>query len=238
MIPEELKYYIGKILCTADPKDPSQFLHRDLHRIFLVFGFTGSGKDTVINEFLKGNKEYPFTKFIRTLTRNKRPSELEMVDGFFIQKKLFKHLKDHGRFFYWYERYGYLQFGYDTLSLLFQLTRNNVIMVGGTEKNYEGLMDGIHSIFGAIPITTIFINRPQEEILAQIKKRGGDPEEMRARLQFIETEWYENPKNPMDYLIWNTDLNAATQQFKEIVTKTLGQDPKTLSQVSPHAEVE
>ncbi|MFH0821011.1 MAG: hypothetical protein V1908_04515 [Candidatus Peregrinibacteria bacterium] len=222
MLDSELQYYIGKILCTADPKDPSRFLHRDLHRIFLVFGFTGSGKDTVINEFLKVNKEYPFAKFIRTLTRTKRPSELEMVDGFFIQQKLFDHLKDHGRFFYSYERYDYLKFGYDTLSLLFQLTRNNVVMVGGTEKNYDGLMDGIHSIFGSIPVTTIFVNRPKEDILAHIKKRGGDPEEMEARLKFIEKEWYEKPQKPMDYVIWNNNLTDSVHQFQGIVQEILG----------------
>lgn len=225
MIAPELQYYIGKILCTADPHDPSRFLHRDLHRIFLVFGFTGSGKDTVINEFLKENRNDPFSKFIRTLTRTRRPSELEMVDGFYVDKKLFDHLKEHGRFFYWYERYGYLQFGYDTLSLLFQLTRNNVMMVGGTEKNYEGLMDGIHSIFGSFPITTLFINRPKEDIVTQIKRRGGTSEEMEARLKFIEEEWYEKPTKPMDHFIWNNDLASSIRQLQEIIQETLGPKP-------------
>lgn len=235
MIPEELKYYIGKVLCTADPNDPSKYLNYPFKRVFLVFGFTGGGKDAVINGFLKANKDFPFTKFIRTLTRHKRPTELEMHDGFFVERELFDYLKTHGRFFYWYQNYGDTEFGYDTMHLLFELAQNNVCMVGGREQNLEGLLDGIHSLFDTIPVTTIFINRPKEKIIEHIQKRGGDPEELKKRIEHIEKAWYEKPKKPMDHFIYNESLEEAIKAFAEIVKKALEQNSKAQGPALLHA---
>ncbi|MBI2463801.1 hypothetical protein HYV57_02505 [Candidatus Peregrinibacteria bacterium] len=221
------KYYLGKILCTIDPEHPDAFLHHQFNRVFIIFGFTGSGKDTIINEFLKKNllkpkkTRYSFVKFIRTLTRQRRPVELDIADGFFIEKELFDHLKKNGRFFYSYKRYSGKEFGYDTIHFIFELIRKNIIMVGGGEKNFEGLITGIKSLFDSIPITTIFINRPKAEIIKSLKKRGGNQEGMKKRIEHIENAWYKNPKKPMDYCIWNRDLKKAVEQLIKIVNDEL-----------------
>lgn len=120
ILEEEKKYYLGKILCTADPKNPLRFIKHKFNHVFILYGFTGCGKDTIINAFLKGNQTYPFVKFIRTMTRPRRPSELDMVDGFFIKKSLFDYLKKHHRFFYSYKRYSGKEFGYDTIHFLLE----------------------------------------------------------------------------------------------------------------------
>lgn len=217
MIDEEKKYYLGKILCTADKNNTLRYVKNKFNHVFIVFGFPGSGKDRLINDFLKDNKKFPFVKFIRTLTRHKRPHELDMVDGFFINKKLFQYFKTHHRFFYTYRRYGDKEFGYDTLHFLFELLKNNIIMVGGNEKNFDGLVEGIKSVFHTIPITTIFLNRPKQDIIAGIKKRGGDKKEIKKRIDFIKKDWYERSKKPVDYIIFNQDIRESVEKLKTII---------------------
>lgn len=221
MLEAEKKYYINKVLCASDPKNPQRFLNYRFKHVFIIFGFTGSGKDAIINAFLERNKQHPFAKFVRTMTRDQRPHELDMTDGFFVEKVLFKTLKKNHRFFYDYERYNGTQFGYDTLHLIFELARNNVIMVGGGEKNFEGLIEGIHNIIDLIPVTTIFINRPKADVIASLQNRGGDPARVRERIANIESQWYEKPKKPVDHFIWNTDLEAAVDEFTRIIDTTL-----------------
>lgn len=221
------KYYLGKILCTIDPEHPDAFFHHKFNHVFIIFGFTGSGKDTIINEFLKKNllrpknDQFPFVKFIRTLTRQRRPVELDIADGFFIEKELFDQLKKNSRFFYFYKRYTGKEFGYDTIHFIFELIRKNIIMVGGGEKNFEGIITGIKSLFDTIPITTIFVNRPKAEIIKSLKKRGGKPEDLKQRMEHIENAWYKKPKKPMDYFIWNTDLKKAVAKLTIIVSDVL-----------------
>ncbi|PIZ72971.1 hypothetical protein COY07_02540 [Candidatus Peregrinibacteria bacterium CG_4_10_14_0_2_um_filter_43_11] len=221
MLEAEKKYYINKVLCASDPDDPRHFLNYRFRHVFLVFGFTGSGKDTVINTFLKENKEHPFVKFVRTMTRDQRPDELEMTDGFFVEKKLFDTLKKNHRFFYDYERYNGTQFGYDAMHFIFQLVHRNIIMAGGGEANFEGLIEGIHNIIDMIPVTTIFINRPKEDIIASLKKRGGDPAQIQGRIDNINAQWYEKPKKQVDHFILNTDLKASVAEFVRIIDATL-----------------
>lgn len=217
------KYYLGKILCAIDPSHPDAFLKYHFHHVFIVFGFTGSGKDTIINEFLKrsATQKPPkprFIKFFRTMTRSRRPKELDFSDGFFIEKELFDELKRRSRFFYAYKRYSGKEFGYDTLHFIFELTRGHVIMIGGHEKNRDDLVKGIQSLFFNIPITTIFVNRPKAHIIKSLKKRGGKPEDTERRIEYIQKNWYKNPKQPMDYYIWNTNLKKSVQRFTVIAS--------------------
>jgi len=192
------------------------------NRVFIIFGFTGSGKDTVIDGFLKNNKKYPFFKFVRTLTRPKRPSEAEVLSGYFIEKELFEHLKERERFFYHYEKFDGDEFGYDTVHFIFLVANGNLIMIGGSEKNADGLIKGMHSVFSDLPITTVFINRPKQTIIEGIKARGGDPEQIKKRIKAIEDNWYEKSKYPCDYSIWNEDMDKAIGEFQAMVEKVLG----------------
>ncbi|MBU1935498.1 hypothetical protein KKF04_05570 [Patescibacteria group bacterium] len=190
------------------------------NHVFIFFGFTGSGKDTVIDGFLEQNTKYPFSKFVRTMTRPKRSNENEILSGYFVEKELFDHLKERGRFFYYYEKYDGDEFGYDATHLIFTLSRGHVIMVGGNEKNLKGLTSGIRSVFNNIPITTVFINRPKEDIIEGIKKRGGDPEQIQKRIKAIEEGWYQDSLF-CDHSIWNTDSAKSIKDFQELVELTL-----------------
>jgi len=196
------------------------------NRVFIVCGFTGCGKDTIIDGFMKKNTKYPFSKFVRTLTRPKRPGEDELVGGYFIENDLFNHLKERGRFFFKYEKYDGDQFGYDSLHLIFLLSRGHVIMVGGGEQNLLELVAGIKSVFSTIPVTTIFVNRNKEEIIKGMKKRGGSPEQIKKRTEYIEKNWTPKPQQKFDYIIWNEKITQAINELTEIIEASLNPEPK------------
>ncbi len=218
---QERKYYIQKVLHTDDPASAFDLDTYQFNHVFALFGFTGSGKDAIIDGFLKNNTKYPFTKFVRTMTRHKRPTEQEDLGGFFVERDLFDYLKDHGRFFYSYEKYGGNEFGYDTFHFIFELTRGNIIMVGGHENNVAALQDGIASVFPEIPLTTVFVNRPQKDIIFYLKERGGEKAEIERRVSFIEKSWYERPQQPVDHFIWNENLEDSVRAMEKIIADAL-----------------
>ena len=221
---KERRIYLLKLMTSAagDEVDLDTY---DFHRVYVIFGFTGSGKDAVTQGFLDRNKKYPFNKFVRTLTRSKRPGENEILSAYFVEKELFDHLKERGRFFYHYEKYDGNEFGYDSSHLIFLLANSNVIMIGGNEQNLPGLVKGIKSVFNNIPVTTVFINRPKEDIQNSIRKRGGDPTQIEKRVRYVEENWQDRPLDTFDYFIWAENLEEGIDEFTRIVEETQGVSP-------------
>lgn len=214
-IERERKYYLEKVLHTehagALDIDRMRFNH-----VFALFGFTGSGKDTVIDGVLEQEKTIPLTRFVRTLTRDQRPTEQDGVDDFFVERELFEYLKARERFFYYYGKYGD-EYGYDTDHFLFELAQKNIIMVGGHENNMSSLRDGMKSLFPQIPLVCVFVNRPKEAILDSLGERGGSLAETLTRREFIEKEWYQEPQQPVDAVIWNEDRQASIEQMRSLI---------------------
>jgi len=219
------RLYLLKLMTSVSGGEINLDTYKFNH-VFIMCGFTGCGKDTVIDGFLAKNKKYPFSKFVRTLTRPKRPGEDELLGGYFIEKDLFDHLKERGRFFFQYEKYDGDQFGYDSLHLIFLLSRGHVIMIGGGEQNLPGLVAGIKSVFSTIPITSIFVNRNKEDIIEGMVKRGGSPEQIKKRTEYIENNWTPKPQQKFDYIIWNENINQSVKEFTEIIEASLNSQPK------------
>lgn len=59
---------------------------------FAICGSTGSGKTTIVNEFLKNNNLY--SKAISCTTRSPRPNEVEGIDYYFKTFEEFEEIKD------------------------------------------------------------------------------------------------------------------------------------------------
>jgi len=216
---QERRIYMLKLMTSASGGEIDLETY-NFHRVFLICGFTGSGKDAVTQGFMDRNKKQPFVKFVRTLTRAKRPGENEILSAYFVEKELFDHLKERGRFFYNYEKYDGNEFGYDTSHLIFLLANSNVIMIGGGEQNLPGLVKGIKSVFEGIPVTTVFINRPKADIQDSIRKRGGDPAQIEKRIQYIEENWRDRPLDSFDYFIWSENLEEGIAEFTKIAEET------------------
>lgn len=216
---QERRIYLLKLMTSAVGGEIDLETY-NFHRVYLIFGFTGSGKDAVTQGYMDRHKEYPFAKFVRTLTRAKRPGENEILSAYFVERELFEHLKERGRFFYDYEKYDGSEFGYDTSHLIFLLGNGNVIMIGGGEQNKPALVKGIKSVFPGIPVTTVFINRPKADIQASIRKRGGDPDQVEKRVQYVEENWHDRPVDNFDYFIWAENLEDGIRQFTDAVEET------------------
>jgi len=214
------KYYLQQILLTVCGGQINLETYKFNH-VFIVFGFSGSGKDTLIDSFLSTYTKHPFSKFVRTLTRSGRPGELPAADAFYVKPEFFDWLKNNKKFFYTYEKYDGDQFGYNIMHLIFELSRGHVIMVGGGEANLVGLASGIHNVFPDVPVTTFFINRPKEAIIAGLESRGGNPEEIKKRIAHIEKKWQPKPEQHFDYLIWNADLEQAKKDFSGAIEEIL-----------------
>ena len=215
----ERRIYLLKLMTSASGKEVDLETY-DFHHVYIIFGFTGSGKDAVTQGFMDRNTKYPFSKFVRTLTRGKRPGENEILSAYFVEKELFDHLKERGRFFYHYEKYDGNEFGYDSSHLIFLLANSNVIIIGGNEQNLPGLVRGVKSVFSGIPITTVFVNRPKTDIQNSIRKRGGDPAQIEKRIQYVEENWRDRPLDSFDHYIWAEDLEEGIGEFTRIVEET------------------
>lgn len=220
-IQKERRIYLFKLMTSSYSENEIDFDAYQFNRVFIVCGFTGCGKDAVIDGFLKQNRKYPFSKFVRTLTRPKRPGENEVLGGYFVENELFDHLKERGRFFYDYEKYDGDKFGYDAVHLIFLLSKGNVIIIGGGEQNMPGLVEGVKSVFQNIHITTVFINRNKEDIISGMVIRGGDQEQIKKRSEFINKSWKPKPQQKFDFIIWNDDFGESVKQFNEMVETSL-----------------
>lgn len=225
-IQKERRIYLFKLMTSSYAEKEFDYNSYQFNHVYLVCGFTGSGKDAVIDGFLKQNKKYFFSKFVRTLTRSKRPGENEILSGYFVEPELFEHLKERSRFFYTYEKYDGDKFGYDSIHLIFLLARGHVIMIGGGEQNMPGLVAGIKSVFQNIKVTTVFINRDKDNIIEGMKKRGGDPEQIKKRSESITKNWSPKPQQKFDHIIWNEKLEDAVKEFNEIVETSLAPKPE------------
>lgn len=216
---QERRIYLLKLMTSAGGRE-TDLNDFNFNHVYVIFGFTGSDKDAVTEKFMEQNIKYPFNKFVRTLTRAKRPGENEIFSAYFVEKELFDHLKERDRFFFHYEKYDGNEFGYDTSHLIFLLSNSNVIMIGGGEQNRPGLIKGIKSVFPNIPVTTVFINRPKKDIQEGIHKRGGEPEQIEKRIQYVEENWNDRPMDNFDYFIWAENLEEGVAEFSRIVEET------------------
>jgi guanylate kinase len=222
---KQQKYYLQQILLTVCGGKINLETYK-FNRAFIVCGWTGCGKDTLIDNCIKDSK-LPLTKFIRTLTRAGRPGEAPAGDAFFVKPEFFNHLKENQKFFYSYEKFFGDQFGYSIMHLIFLISRGHVLMVGGGEQNMSGLVEGIHNVFPEAPITTLFINRPKEEIIAGIRARGGDGAEIEKRVAHIEKNWKPKPQQHFDHIIWNEDMEDAKKDFAKAIEESLGNPTKS-----------
>lgn len=70
-------------------------------KLFVISGPSGVGKNTVINEFLKQNRDFALS--VSTTTRVPRAGEIDGVNYHFTTKENFKNLIQQGKFLEWAE---------------------------------------------------------------------------------------------------------------------------------------
>lgn len=177
--------------------------------LFVISGPSGSGKNTVIKEFLKRHKR-DFTLSISATTRAPRAGEKEGVNYYFYSKAKFRDLARKGMFL---EYARVLDNYYGTPASKVQkalIAGKHVIMdidIQGAAKIRSKTRDCV----------TIFIIPPTvAELAKRLKKRKTETRDaIKKRLALARKELKERSK--YDYIVINKDLKKAVSQIESIL---------------------
>lgn len=178
--------------------------------LFVISGPSGVGKNTVINEFLKNNKEVKLS--ISCTTRLPRQGEKDGINYFFLTKEEFENDIKEGKFLEWAEFNGNF---YGTKQEYVEKTLANqqdIIL----EIDTQGAMQIKKKLPDAV---LIFIAPPSREVLEnRLKGRGTESEDVVQKRLNIAIGELEKMKD-FDFVIVNDDLSKAANELKNIIKR-------------------
>ncbi|MGC8733671.1 MAG: guanylate kinase [bacterium] len=177
--------------------------------VFVISGFSGVGKGTIINKIIQSNPNIYFS--VSYTTRSKRPNEVDGKDYFFISKEEFKEKILNDDFLEWAivndEFYGtsktqVLEKIENQIDVILDIDVKGAIQVKSKLPNYTTLIY-------IIPPTGL-------ELLNRLKNRKTETEEQ--ILKRVTTSLTEiNYINAYDYIVINDDLQECIKQVQMII---------------------
>lgn len=180
-------------------------------KLFVVSGPSGVGKDTIIENVLKEEKNLWLS--ISVTTREKRGNEVDGKDYYFVTEDEFKKRIKEDNLLEYVEVYKGLYYGTPKDTVLEKLKSSfNVVLiidVKGALKIKEKFPEA----------TLIMIVPPTIEILEErLKKRATDSQEkQKERLERARLELSYQDK--FDYIVVNDEVADATKRVLEIIRK-------------------
>jgi guanylate kinase len=183
-----------------------------MKHIFVIFGPSGSGQDSVIEGL---QKFLPIERVITTVSRDMRPGETQGHPYYFISATEFEELIRTDALAEHLKKYTGIYYG---------VTKKELDRVLSGEKVGVWKVDfaGAITIKGRFPqAIVIMINAPLDIIEKRIRNRADLPEdEVQARLAHIR-EWL--PKSIYDYQVENKEgkLDETVAEVKAIIEKNL-----------------
>jgi guanylate kinase len=175
--------------------------------IFVISAPSGTGKTTVINEFLKGHRN-DFSVSVSVTTRQPRKGEIDGRDYYFFTKEKFRDYVKKGRFL---EHATILDNYYGTL-------RETVLKTVNSGRNVIMDIDvqGAGKITKKVDCITIFIVPPSFKELSRrlLNRRTESVDAVKNRLALAKKELKERSK--YDYIIVNDKLADATGYLDNI----------------------
>lgn len=178
--------------------------------LFVVSGFSGSGKGTVMNWF-RGQEDYALS--ISCTSRKPRPGEADGREYYFISHEEFLKKADEG---YFLEHAVYVDKAYGTPA---GFVKEN--LEAGKDVILEIEMQGAMQVRETYPDTIlIFITPPSiEELRRRLTARGTEtPEEIEKRLNRAAEEGAY--MDQYDYIIVNDDLETCIQELHQLMRST------------------
>ena len=179
-------------------------------KLFVISGCSGVGKGTVINEFMKRNKDFILS--VSCTTRKPRQGEVDGVNYFFITKEQFeKNIQDDkfleyaqfaDNYYGTKKKYINEKFG-EGFNIILEIETNGALQV--KEKMPEAVL--------------IFIAPPSiEELEKRLRGRHTEDEEtIQKRLAQVKIELERSQK--YDYIIINDNIERAVEEIESIVAK-------------------
>ncbi len=177
--------------------------------LFVISGFSGVGKGTIIKEILSRNPQIYFS--VSYTTRRKRENEVEGVDYHFVDKETFKKMILKDEFLEW-----------AVVNDNFYGTPKSITL-SKLENNIDVILDidvkGAIQVKSKLPNSTtlIYIIPPTgKELLNRLYKRN--TENMDEIATRITTSLIEiNYINAYDYIVVNDDLGKCIEDVENIL---------------------
>lgn len=182
----------------------------DVPRIIVISGPSGVGKDSVINSLRALRSDWHFA--ITATTRNKRSTEVEGVDYYFMSDQEFMDTLDRGGFFEYAQVYDNW-YGVPKIPIEDSLSKGkNVILkvdVQGAKTIRKLVPEGLF----------IFLIPPSiEELRNRLHTRSSEStEELQLRLLRAADEIKES--DIFDYVVTNDDLQDVVKNINSIIEK-------------------
>ncbi len=177
-------------------------------KLFVISGCSGVGKGTVINKFMKRNKDFILS--VSCTTRKPREGEIDGVHYFFMTHEKFENNIKEDKFL------EHAQFAGNYYGTKKKYIKEKM------DEGYNVLLEidtqGALQVKGKMPeAVLIFIAPPSvEELEARLRGRHTEDEEtIQKRLAQVKIELERSKK--YDYIVINDNVNRAVGEIENIV---------------------
>lgn len=180
--------------------------------LMILSGFSGSGKNTVINALLK-EPDGGFTSMPTYTTRAMREGEREGFPYHFLTEEQFREKIASGEL-YEYEFIHKSFYGSSKKLLAEALSAGKTVI---KDIDVKGAMNLKRLLAGDVKVVTVFLYVGKEELTRRLRGRGDSEEDIALRLSRLPEE--SGYMEAFDYRIENTDLAQTLAKIREIAEK-------------------
>ncbi len=185
-------------------------------KIIILTAPSGAGKTTIKTKLLAGMaNQLSFS--VSATTRKIRGGEKDGVDYIFISEEQFKENIDKEQFVEWQMVYPGMYYGttVDEMKRIWGEGKTPLLDI-----DVKGALN-VKKMFGE-QVLTIFIEPPSIEILQERLMRRGTESSEHINTRISKAKEEMEYRNSFDKVIMNDDLERATNEVTEMITKFLG----------------
>lgn len=179
--------------------------------LVILSGVAGAGKDTIIKELTKRNKN--ICTVPAYTTRSPRADDIPGVSYNFVTKEEFEKLIENGDI-YEYDIHHNNYYG-TSKKLINEKAKDGIVIkdidVNGTEKLKELLKDM------GIKVVTIFLRVPKAELKRRLENRIDKLSHEEITLRLNRFDYEESKMNIYDYVMKNDNLEKALEIIQTII---------------------
>ena len=181
--------------------------------LVILSGVAGAGKDTIIKELTKRNKNICTVPAFTT--RSPRADDIPGVSYNFVTKEEFEKLIENGDI-YEYDIHHNNYYG-TSKKMINEKAKDGIVIkdidVNGTEKLKVLLKDM------GIKVVTIFLRVPKEELKRRLENRIDKLSHEEITLRLNRFDYEESKMNIYDYVMKNDDLEKALEIIQTIINE-------------------
>ena len=177
--------------------------------MFVIFsGSSGVGKNTVINELMKNNKNIKF--FVSCTTRDMRPGEVKDVNYHYFTKEEFLKMYENHELAEYEEIHGNY-YGARIEDILNAVNSEDIVIKDiGVEGNRN-----MRELLGKDKVLSIFIDAPKEVLLERLKGRGDAIDNIELRMKRYD---YEHTfMQDYEFIVQNDVVEDCAKRIQKIL---------------------